>query len=87
MWNDRKEKFRYLDRFDPRHATADVLQLNHYFTRSHDEMREKIAKGRVSKDGQTKNAEYLEEQVRKLQKHTTRDTTILRFLPALKRRS
>lgn len=84
MWNDRKEKFRHPDRFDPRHATADVLQLNHYFTRSLEEMREKIAKGRVSKDGRTKNADYLEEQVRKLEKYTTRDTTILRFLPALR---
>jgi glycosyltransferase involved in cell wall biosynthesis len=85
MWNDRKERFPYADRFDPKHATADVLQLNHYFTRSRAEMREKIAKGRVSKDGRTKNADYLEEQVRRLERYTARDTGILRFVPALKR--
>lgn len=84
MWNDRKEKFRYHDRFDPRHATADALQLNHYFTRSREEMRAKIAKGRVSKDGRTKNSDLLEEQVVKLLKYTVRDETILRFVPALK---
>ncbi len=84
MWNDRKEKFSYYKRFDPRNATADVLQLNHYFTRSSEEMREKIAKGRVSKDGRTKNADFLQEQVEKLQRYTARDETILRFVPALK---
>lgn len=84
MWNDRKERFDYHDRFDPRHATADTLQLNHYFTRSREEMAEKVAKGRVSKDGRTKNAELLAEQVNKLERYTTRDETILRFLPALK---
>ena len=85
MYNDRGEKFAYLDRFDPRNATADAFQLNHYFTRSHEEMREKIAKGRVSKNGRVTNAAILEEQVRKLERYTTRDETILRFVPALKR--
>lgn len=85
MWNDRKEKFSYHDRFDPQHATADALQLNHYFTRSHEEMIAKIAKGRVSKDGRTKNSDLLEEQVVKLLKYTVRDETILRFVPALKK--
>jgi len=85
MYNDRGERFAYLDRTDPRHASSDAFQLNHYFTRSQEEMREKIAKGRVSKDGRTTNADFLEEQVRKLQKHMTRDEKILRFAPALKR--
>lgn len=85
MWNDRKRKFSYYDRADPRNATADVFQLNHYFTRSTEEMREKIAKGRVSKDGRAKNVEFLEEQVAKLVRYTVRDETILRFVPALKK--
>ena len=41
--------------------------------------------GRVSKDGRATNAAFLEEQVRKLEKYTTHDETILRFVPALKR--
>jgi hypothetical protein len=85
MYNDRRERFSYFDRFDPRHASAETIQLNHYFTRSLEEMREKIAKGRVSKDGRMRNVKYLEEQVRKLQKHIVRDETILRFVPALER--
>ena len=85
MFNDRKVKFSYHDRFDVRYATSDVLQLNHYFTRSHEEMREKVEKGRVSKDGRTKNEAYLEQQVANLLKYTVRDETILRFVPALKR--
>ena len=85
MYNDRGERFAYLDRTNPRHASSDAFQLNHYFTRSREEMRAKIAKGRVSKDGRATNAGFLEEQVRKLEKYTTRDETILRFVPALKR--
>lgn len=85
MWNDRKEQFEYRCRFDVRNASAEAFQLNHYFARSEEEIREKIAKGRVSKDGRTKNAGLLEAQVEKLQRRTVRDETILRFIPALRR--
>ena len=84
MYNDRKQKFDYSDRFEPANASADVLQLNHYFTRSREEMRLKIEKGRVSKDGRVKNADHLQSQLEKLEKYTTRDSTILRFVPAIK---
>ena len=66
-------------------ASADTLQLNHYFTRSLEEMRLKIEKGRVSKDGRTKNTDHLHSQLEKLKKYTTQDSTILRFVPAVKK--
>ena len=84
MYNDRKQRFKYYDRFKPANASSDTLQLNHYFTRSLEEMRLKIEKGRVSKDGRTKNADHLHSQLEKLHKCKTRDTLILRFVPALK---
>ncbi len=85
LYNDRKQRFNYYDRFQPANASADVFQLNHYFTRSLEEMRLKIAKGRVSKDGRTKNADHLQSQLEKLQRYTTRDSAILRFVPAVKK--
>ncbi len=83
MYNDRKQRFNYDDRFDTANASAETFQLNHYFTRSLEELRLKIEKGRVSKDGRTKNAAHLESQLEKLQTNTIRDTEILRFVPAL----
>lgn len=85
MYNDRKQQFNYFDRFNPANASADTLQLNHYFTRSLEEMRLKIEKGRVSKDGRTTNADHLHSQLDKLNKYTTQDSTILRFVPAVKK--
>jgi hypothetical protein len=85
MWNDRKERFAYLQRFDPRHVTADAFQLNHYFTRSQEEMKERLAKGRVSREGSVTNVEHLEQRVKDLERYTVRDETILRFVPALRK--
>ena len=85
MWNDRKQKFSYYDRYDPRYATADALQLNHYFTRSHEELSEKLTKGRVSKEGSVANTELLKQRVKDLERCTVCDDTILRFVPALKK--
>ena len=84
MYNDRKQRFDYLDRFNAANASAESFQLNHYFTRSLEELRLKIEKGRVSKDGRTKNATYLQSQLELLQKNTIRDTEILRFVPAVR---
>jgi hypothetical protein len=84
MWNDRKERFGYLERFDPRHASADAFQLNHYFTRSQEELRERLAKGRVSKEGSVTNIELLEQRLKDMERYAVRDETILRFVPKLK---
>jgi hypothetical protein len=51
MINDRKEIFREHQKRDPKYASADKLRLHHYFTRSLEELRLKIAKGRVSRAG------------------------------------
>lgn len=66
-------------------ATADHLRLNHYFTRSHDEMEKKLAKGRVSRSGGV-NMKALERRFAQYSLHTEKDTEICRFLPELKRR-
>lgn len=67
----------------PDFVVADKLQLNHYFTRSLDELETRKAKGRISKNGQVVD-HYLDRRMRAYQAKTARDEKILKFLPALK---
>jgi glycosyltransferase involved in cell wall biosynthesis len=70
---------------DLRYATADKLRLNHYFTRSKEELQRKLAKGRVSKAGHI-NENVLDRRLKQFELAKARDTTILRFLPRLEAR-
>lgn len=85
LFNDRgQEVAGHLER-DVSLATASRLRLHHYFTRSHQEIEAKIAKGRVSKAGVV-NPNALERRLSQYQLATERDTSILRFVPELERR-
>jgi hypothetical protein len=70
---------------DLRFASSKKLQLNHYFTRSLEEMREREAKGRVGKNGRRVH-NYLERRLKAYAVATANDDKILRFVPALKER-
>jgi hypothetical protein len=67
------------------YATADHLRLHHYFTRSLDELRAKLTKGRVDKWGAV-DMKVLDRRLEHYSRHTEQDTTIQRFIPELERR-
>jgi len=79
MFNDAGRRFWRSDRFNPEHATAERIQLNHYFTRSHEEFEQKIAKRRVSKDGRSDNRAELERRLERINRKTVRDDSATRF--------
>jgi tellurite resistance-related uncharacterized protein len=70
---------------DPEFVATEKLRLNHYFTRSVEEIQHRIAKGRVSSNGQIRE-NYIDRRLRTYALQTGRDTAILRFAPELKRR-
>ncbi len=70
---------------DATFVATQALRLNHYFTRSEEEIADRIAKGRVSRNGEVvKN--YLERRLKVYSLQTSRDEAILQFVPELKRR-
>ena len=79
MFNDAGRRFWRSDRFNPEHATAERIQLNHYFTRSYEEFEQKIAKRRVSKDGRSDNRVELERRLERINRKTVRDDSATRF--------
>jgi len=82
MINDRKEIFRDHQKRDPKYASADKLRLHHYFTRSLEELREKIAKGRVSRWGKI-DPHALDRRLNQYALRRKHDYSILRFTPPL----
>lgn len=83
--NDCGEEFPgHLER-DVRFATNKKLRLHHYFTRSYEEIEQKIAKGRVSRAGVV-NRKVLDRRLKQYQRATEQDTSITRFVPELERR-
>ncbi len=77
------EQRRLIDRHTYRDApVSNVFQLNHYFTRSEEELAAKLAFRRA----QGRRAKTLEALANQLNAGTYRDEAILRFLPELKRR-
>jgi len=69
----------------PGFARSEVLRLNHYLTRPEAELAAKLAKGRVSANGRINSTAY-DRRMAQYAAATTRDETILRFLPALEAR-
>ena len=61
------------------HVSVAKLRINHYFTRSREEMHKKILRGR-SDTGTSRSLEFLEDHDR----NEVEDTTIQRFIPQLK---
>ena len=66
-------------------VSSDKLRLNHYFTRSLEEIQTRIAKGRVSQNGRVKE-DYIERRLKSYALRTARDESILRYVPELKER-
>ncbi|MEM7499300.1 MAG: glycosyltransferase family 2 protein [Pseudomonadota bacterium] len=64
---------------------SEHLRLHHYFTRSEAELAAKLAKGRVSKNGEIDRSTY-PRRMEQFALSTHRDETALRFAPALKAR-
>jgi hypothetical protein len=79
MYNDAGQRFWRFDRFNPKHATAERIQLNHYFTRSYEEFEQKIAKRRVSKEGLVDHRSGLQGQLECINRRTVRDDGAARF--------
>ncbi len=84
-FNERGEQTPHHNVTDPAFVATSELRLNHYFTRSLEEIQQRIAKGRVSHNGQIKE-NYIERRLRIYPLQTARDDAILRFVPELKRR-
>lgn len=79
MFNDRGQRFWRTERFNAEHATAERIQLNHYFTRSHQEFEQKIAKRRVSKEGKVDNRAHLRSQLEIIVRNAVPDNSAARF--------
>lgn len=84
MFNDAGQRFWRSDRFNIAHATAERLQLNHYFTRSYEEFEQKIGKRRVSKEGRIDNRPSLESRLESINRQTVRDDSAVRFAADVK---
>lgn len=84
MFNDAGQKFWRADRFNPAHATAERVQLNHYFTRSHEEFQAKIAKRRVSMDGRLDKRASLERRFECISRGEVCDESAARFAGGVK---
>jgi hypothetical protein len=82
MINDRKEIFREHQKRDPKYASADKLRLHHYFTRSKEELRNKLQKGRVSKVGRI-DPSALDRRLKQFFTAIEQDDSALRFVPAI----
>jgi hypothetical protein len=83
--NERGDTLNLHSNTDPAFVATDLLRLNHYFTRSREEMAQRLAKGRVSRNGQVVD-NYLKRRLDAYAVQTARDETILQFVPELKRR-
>jgi len=68
---------------DVEFAVSEHFQLNHYFTRSEQELNQKRQKGRVSSKGE-KIVDFVDNRLNQYKIATCEDRTILRFLPRLK---
>ncbi|NJM34279.1 MAG: glycosyltransferase family 92 protein [Rhodomicrobium sp.] len=83
--NDRGIAFPSHQARDGRYASIEKLRLNHYFTRSKEEIAQKIAKGRVSRLGKI-NPNVLDRRLAQYEIAKEQDVTILRFVPELQAR-
>jgi hypothetical protein len=83
IFNEKRVAGTVSDARNPGFVCVDKFQLNHYFTRSVQEMNARMAKGRISRNGQ-KIDNYMDRRLKAYQVQTARDEKILQFLPALK---
>lgn len=83
FYTERGERCPVYDQRNPALARTEHFQLNHYFTRSLEEMHAREAKGRASRNGAVVES-YLNRRLAAYRLRTSRDDKILRFVPALK---
>jgi hypothetical protein len=83
FFNENRRMCRITDAENPAYLTTEKFQLNHYFTRSLEEMDARTAKGRISRNGQQVE-NYIGRRLKAYAIQTARDEKILKFLPALK---
>lgn len=83
MFNDRGEKMDWADWRNPKYASAELLQLNHYFTKSRADFEMKHQRGRVSQSGAVLPKTALA-RMELIERSTEEDGRILRFAEPLK---
>lgn len=81
--NERGQTMRPHQFEDTRFAVSEHFQLNHYFTRSEQELDQKRQKGRVSSKG-AKIVDFVDNRLNQYKISTCKDETILHFLSPLK---
>lgn len=83
-WNDKGEKFLFTAALKPSALSAEKIQLNHYYSRSWEDVEEKISKGggtytsRSARDGK-----LLKERIEFIDKNSMNDTLALDYLARL----
>lgn len=80
--NERGQMMRPHQFEDVEFAVSEHFQLNHYFTRSEQELNQKRQKGRVSSKG-AKVIDFVDNRLNQYKIATCEDRTIFRFLPRL----
>ena len=83
MYNDRGEKIKWKDWRNPKYASAECLQLNHYFTKSREDFEAKHRRGRVSQSGAVLPKTALA-RMELIEQSTLEDKAIQRFSAAVK---
>ncbi|WP_306258241.1 glycosyltransferase family 92 protein [Pararhizobium sp. IMCC21322] len=81
--NERGETMQQHQFEDVKFAVSEHFQLNHYFTRSEQELEKKRQKGRVSSKG-AKVSDFVDNRLNQYKISTCEDLKILQFLPRLK---
>jgi len=85
LFNENGTMLPIADARNPDFVSTSKLQLNHYFTRSLEEMSSRADKGRISRNGDIVE-NYMRRRLEAYERHKLRDEKILQFLPALKAR-
>lgn len=78
--NEKGIRAHYKKRLQPQFLSSDLIQLNHYYTYSKDEMERKIAKGAVSGTAQKRREVSLREKVRLIAADEVEDYSAAEFL-------
>ncbi|MBL3564122.1 glycosyltransferase family 92 protein [Rhodovulum sulfidophilum] len=82
-WNDRGERTDHKGRADPAFYSADHLQLNHYYTRSEQELAAKIARGSNQSVEARRHADRIRRNVANIEASEVEDRSAPDFLARL----
>lgn len=80
-WNDRGERFLFTSALKPSALSASRIQLNHYYSRSREDVEEKIAKGGGTYTSRAaRDRKLLEQRISFIDANGTTDTKILDYI-------